>query len=338
MKKKPITKAAVLILAVVAFYLIIPRVCTSDYTIMIINIGMIYALIAYSVSIMLGLGGYLSFAGVSFMGCGAFLIANLTTGRFGFSVSPIAALLLVIPFAVILGFLLGLVLLRLKGTYFTFSTIALVQVTYTFFNNFKPLFGGPDGISGIPTTQLFGQKLTTYSSWFPVLLAIVVLAGLLVERLRSTQLGRSLAAIRDNETAARTLGVHVYMTKVIAFTVSAVLAAFAGGLYAMHGQFVSSDMFTYSSSAQYIIMAMLGGVNNTVGVFLGALLVEILPQGLRAFERYFQLFWGICIILLMVFMPSGLAGMFESLQKRIKAKFRGSTAKGQTAGNLEGGK
>lgn len=315
-RRRTVVKFIALLIAVVAFYFIVSALCTSLYLMMVVDIALIYSLVAYSVSVMLGMGGELSFAGVAFMGGGAFLVANLTTGRLGITLSPFVAFLMIIPAFIVIGFLIGLVLLRLKSTFFTFATIGLVQMAYTIYNNYKPLFGGADGIAGIPSTAIFGITLSDYYNWFPLLLIIAVAVGLFVERIRSTPLGRSLASCRDNETAARILGVNVYMTKVIAFTIAAVLSAMAGGLYAMLTKFVSADMFTYAMSTKYIIMAMLGGVQSTIGAFVGAFIVQVLPQVLSAFEGYLQLFWGFCIVLLMVFMPEGLAGIVKRFVKK----------------------
>lgn len=323
LKNKRFTGPLTLIISVVVFYLVVKIMCRSLYSQMVVNMALVFCLVAYSVSVMLGMCGELSFAGVAFMGIGAFTIANLTTGRFGFKISPLGAFLVVIPVATFIAFLIGLILLRLKGTFFSFSTIALVQVAYTFFNNYRPLFGGVDGISGIPSVRILGKQLTNHYLWFPYLLVFVVFVGLVVEHIRNTQLGRSMASCRDNETAARVLGVNVYMTKVIAFTISGVLSAMGGALYSMLIRYASADMFTYDTSAKYIIMAMFGGVQSTIGVFIGALIVQILPQVLKVFQRYFQLIWGVSIILLMVFMPEGLTGIFRMALKRRKSRKEG---------------
>ena len=320
--KKLIINYLLLTIGCFVFYFLVKQICDSLYTMMVVDIALIYSLIAYGISIMLGMGGELSFAAVTFMGGGAFLVANLSAGRMGFIISPIASFLLVIPVFALISFGIGLILLRLKGTFFTFSTVALVQMSFTFYNNYKPLFGGADGIAGIPTTVFFGQKMASYYDWFPYLLILAVIVGLLVDRLRHTAMGRALASCRDNETAARVLGVNVYMTKVAAFTIAGVLSAMAGGLYALLTKFVSADMFTYASTTKYVIMAMMGGVQSTIGVFVGSLIVQVLPQLLKSFEGYLQLFWGIAIVLLMVFMPEGIAGIFRSVMKKIRVKIK----------------
>ncbi len=322
MKKINIKFSTCLIFLLAAiFVLVIPRV-SQGYSMMVLNLGLIYSIAVYGISVMLGLGGQLSFAAVAFMGVGAYFTANVTSGRLGFVLDTSLALLLTILLSALLSFLIGLVLFRLKGTYFTFATIGLVQVAWSFYLSYKPLFGGPDGISNIPTLKILGFSPANYNEWFYILSGIVLIVALLVERVRRSQLGRSLSAIRDNEIAAQTLGINVFMTKVIAFTIAGALAAVAGSLYAMHSQFVSSDMFTFERATSYIIMAMLGGVNNTVGIFVGSVLVTMLPEWLRFMQQYLQLIYGVGVILLMVFMPMGLAGLASNVGKTIRRKLR----------------
>ena len=326
--------AIALIICGALFAIIIPRV-TKDYSMMIINLSLIFAINTYGLQVMLGMGGQLTFAQVAFMGVGTYITANLTSGRLGFYMNTSLALLVSVLGAAVVAFVFGLILFRLQGTFFTFATIGLVQVAWVFYRNYKPLFGGPDGISGIQTLKIFGFRPANYVQWFYILFIFVIIVALLVEQVKRTRLGRSLAAVRDNEIAAKTLGVNVYMTKVIAFTIAGTLAGLAGSLYAMHSQFVSSDLFTFERATSYIIMAMLGGVNSTVGIFVGSILVTMLPEWLRSVESYLQLFYGIGVILLMVFMPMGLAGLGRSIADKVKRKFT-SRKNNHTAINKKG--
>ena len=311
-----LVKTALLALAFIAFVVIVPNI-TTPYGMMVMNVSIINFIAALGLSIMLGMGGLLSFATVSMMGIGAYFTANLTSGRLdGLAIPTVYALVISVLAAGLFAFLTGLILLRLKGTYFTFATIGLVQVTWQVYLNYKPLCGGPDGISSIPTLDLFGFVPADYGEWFHLLMAAALIVGILVERIRTTNLGRSLASIRDNEIAANTLGVNVYMTKVWAFMIAGMLAGLAGSLYAMHAKFISADLFTFDVSTTYVIMVMLGGVNSTPGVFVGAVLVMMMPEWLRSVERYLKLFYGIGVILLMMFMPMGLAGMANMILKR----------------------
>jgi branched-chain amino acid transport system permease protein len=318
--KLPIAFIIVCILAI----LIVPK-SMSDYEIMVLNIGLIYAIASFGLSIILGMGGQLSFAGLSFMGVGAYVTGNLCSGRLGITVSPLLAILIGMAIAGIIAYILGLILFRLKGTYFTFATIAIVQVSWSFYQNYEPFFGGAGGIAGIPSLTLGSFEYNTPKSWFILLSILVTIVAMLVERIRSKQLGRSLASVRDNETAALTLGVDVYRTKTIAFTIAGVLGALAGGMYALNNGFISSDMFNFERSTLLIIITMIGGVNNSFGIVLGSILINVIPEAMRDFElvsRLLQLIYGILVIIMMVFMPMGIAGMFETLYKKLKFYLR----------------
>lgn len=307
--------------AAVLFVLIIPGF-TNDYSMQVLNVSLIMAILAFGLSILLGMGGMLTFAGTAFMGLGAYLVANLTTGRLGYILNTSESLIIAVLICTAAAFLIGLVLLRLRGTFFTFATIALVQVSWSIYMNFKPFSGGPDGISRIPALSIFGFTPSGYKQWFFLLGIIVAICIFIVERIRSTRLGRSLAAVRDSEIAAQCLGVNIYRTKVIAFTIAGALSALAGGLYAMHGGFISADNFTFDMATTYIIIVMLGGVNDTFGVLVGAILVNMLPEWLRPLAKYIRLIYGIGVILLMVFMPMGLAGLMKQIISNIKLKLK----------------
>ena len=306
--------------AFTAFVVYAPRF-TNDYSMMILNVALINFISALGLSVMLGMGGQLSFAAVSFMGLGAYCLANLTNGRLGIAWEPVPALAAAVLFAAVSACISGSVLFRLSGTYFTFATIGLVQVAWSVYLNYRPLCGGPDGISGIPKIRFLGMEPRNYHDWFYILIGFALVAGVLVERIRRTRLGRSLASIRDNEIAAQTLGVNIYRTKIIAFTIAGALSGLSGGLYAMHSQFISSDLFTFDVATTYVIMTMLGGVNNTAGVFVGAILVTMLPEWLRPVQRYLKLCYGVGIIFLMVFMPMGLAGLGNAILKKASKFF-----------------
>ncbi|WRS27351.1 branched-chain amino acid ABC transporter permease [Oscillospiraceae bacterium MB08-C2-2] len=322
------TKAKVKISTILLFALCIAAVLflpgqTNDYSMRVVNNALIFAIVSYGLSIMLGMGGQLTFGGLAFMGGGAFTAANLCSGRLGFWLDPVLAILISALLMGVMAFGLGLILLKLKDTYFTFSTIALVQVAYTFFVNYKPLFGGAGGISNIAEMKIFGVGFgNNYNLWFYFLVVVLAIVAFVVERIRQTQLGRSLASIRDNDTAALTLGVNVYRTKVLAFAIAGIFAGLAGACYALQMRFIGADMFTYERSTLFIIMAMVGGVNNSFGIIIGSLVITVLPEVLRGvpgIDRYLQLSYGLLVIVLMVFMPMGLAGMASALSKRFKA-------------------
>ena len=221
--------------------------------------------------------------------------------------------------------MIGSILVKLKGTYFSFATIALVQVAWSFYQNYAPLFGGAGGISGISKLAIGPITIDKPDKWFYLLVIVVALVALFVERIRHTKLGRSLAAVRDNDTAALTMGVNTYRVKVIGFVLAGMLAGLSGGLYALNIGFISSDMFNYERSTLVLIITMIGGVNNAFGIILGSLLINVLPEVLRDVEiiaKYLQLIYGLAVILMMIFMPMGIAGMVSDAGKWVARKLR----------------
>jgi len=319
-----IRPAYVLIAVSIVAMVTVPRTL-SNYSLMVVNVGLIYSIASFGLSIMLGMGGQVSFAGLTFMGVGCYFVGNLCSGRLGASMGPLPAILLGMVVAGAAAFLIGSILVKLKGTYFTFATIALVQVVWSLYQNYAPLFGGAGGISGIAKLTIGPIRFDKPYKWFYLLVVVVVLVCLFVERIRSTSLGRSLAAVRDNNTAALTMGVDTYRTKVIAFVLAGMLAGLSGGLYALNNGFISSDMFNYERSTLVLIITMIGGVNNAFGIILGSLLINVLPELLRDFEfiaTYLQLIYGLTVIVMMIFMPMGIAGLVGDAAKWAVRRFR----------------
>ncbi len=319
-KKKLFCALAVVIAAAAAG--MIPNV----YSLRVLSLALIYSISAFGLLLMLGMGGQMVFSGVAFMGVGAYVTANLCSGRMGFYANGILAVLLAILAGGIVAFLFGLPLLRLKGTFFTFATIGIVQILYTFFLNYVPLFGGPAGISGIRTLSIFGIEFDSYYQWFYFLLFLVIVIMLVLNRARNSQFGRRLAAIRDNEIAANVLGVDVYWTRVKAFTISGMLGGMSGALLALMAKYIAAENFSYTRASTFVIMAMLGGVNSAPGIVLGAVIVTALPEVMRGLDKYLMFIYGILVIILMVLMPMGLTGLATGFIKRRKRKKSERTA------------
>jgi branched-chain amino acid transport system permease protein len=268
---------------------------------------------------MMGMGGQMSFATISFMGIGAFTATRLCKNM---GLSPVISILLSICVVMAVSWLIGLVLFRLSGAYFTFATIGLVQIVSNVLTNYKPFSGGPDGITGIPKLTIAGYTFQNLYSWFYLLAGAALCCGLIVERIRKTSLGRSLASVRDNEIAAKTLGVDTYRVKIISFVIAGAFAGLSGSLIAFHNSSISASLFSFNTSTLFVVMVMLGGVNSTVGTFVGTLLVTLLPEWLRPLTEYMRLINGVGIILLMIFMPMGLAGLLQNAKAAAKKIWR----------------
>lgn len=321
LEKKPrwaslAVSTVLVVLGLIIVYCVVPKL-TSAYMITVVNGALIYYIANIGSALMLGQCGLVSFAAVAFMGIGGYSSALLSL-RLG--VNPFAAMLLSAMLSMLAAWLLGMPLMRLNGTFFTFSTIALVQIGYTIFNGWKKVTGGPNGIAQVPSFRLFGWQASSYYENYYVLATLCILAALVAVRLKKTNFGRAMSSVRDNAMAARCLGVNVYQTKVASFVVAAGFSGLAGAALVHNSHYVVSTYFTFDIATTNIIQMMVGGVYNVFGVFLGTILITMLPEWLRPLQEYIRLVYGVGVILLMIFMPMGLWGTIQVLYKALKQR------------------
>lgn len=314
LKKKFSAGKLVLPLLCVVFAALVP-LGANRYQITVVNTALLYFLGALGISVMMGMCGQMTFASISFIGIGAFAATQFSKTL---GMPTLLALFAAVIFTAVVSLLIGLLLLRLSGGYFTFATIGLVSICAALFTNVKPLTGGANGIVGIPKLNIFGFTFDSLYKWFFLLFAICIGCSLIVQRIRKTSLGRSMAAVRDNELAAKSLGINCYQVKVIAFVIAGAFAGLSGALLAFHNGAVSYSLFSFTTATNFVIMVMLGGVNSTIGTFLGTFLVTLMPEVLRPLASYLVLIQGVMIILMMIFMPMGLAGIGSSLKEKAK--------------------
>lgn len=291
----------------------------SNYMLIVIDNALIYFICALGLSLLLGMSGQMSFASTMFMGLAGFITSLLSKN---YQMDTILAAMISIALTAIFAYVVGLALVKLRGSYFAFATIGLAQIGSNLFLNWKWLSGGSDGRLGVPGLKVFGKEISNYREWLIVLLVVAILAAMVVERIRKTTLGRSAASVRDNIIVAETMGVNVYRTKLTCFVLASVLFATAGVLSVYMNHYAVESLFSYSLSVNYVLMVMLGGVNSIVGALLGSFIVTFLPEVFRPLEAYLRLIYGVMIILLMVFMPTGIVGLMALLWKRFKRKLK----------------
>ena len=216
MKTLKKSKWYVVIAACILFAALMPSLMKDDYLLTVMCNAMISAIVVFGLSIMLGMGGQVTFSTAGMMGIGAFTTGAMTTKL---HLHPLLALGGSILVVCIVSLLIGLVLFRLKGTYFAFATIALVQIVYVILQNWKPVTGGAEGMPNIPPLDLGFMVVNSTIKYFYVIFVLALICGLIVHRIRTSSLGRSLSSVRDNEIAAYCLGVNVFRTKVISFVI-----------------------------------------------------------------------------------------------------------------------
>ena len=286
----------------------------NGYVMTVLNTALIYYITCLGVTVIMGMCGQMNFSASAFMGLGGFISAQIAMKT---GISPIFSMAISIIIVTVAALLFALPLMRLEGIYFALASMSLVMISSCFYSNYRPLTGGPDGLSGIPKLTLFGKEILGVQNWFYLLCVCAVICIAIVRQIRKSSIGRSFISVRDDPTAAKTLGINVYKTKIIAFAICGAFAGLSGSLLAFHNRIISPSLFSQSLDTDFVVMVMLGGVESSIGTLFGTLFVTTAPEWLRAVEKYLTLMNGIIIILLMIFMPTGLAGVYQKIKSRV---------------------
>lgn len=290
---------------------------------------LIYIMLALGLNVVVGLAGLLDLGYVAFYAVGAYTFALLSDyAGFSFWMAlPVGALL-----AALFGLVLGFPVLRLRGDYLAIVTLGFGEIIRILLNNWTSLTGGPNGIGGIPEPTLFGMEFgrrvkeegnTSFHETFGIAysgedkviflylisLVLAVFTALVIRRFMRMPVGRAWEALREDEIAARSLGLSRTAVKLSAFTIGAFFAGFAGTVFASKQGFISPESFVFLESAIILAIVVLGGMGSQLGVILAAIAVTILPELAREFSEYRMLIFGAAMVLMMVWRPQGLMPM-----------------------------
>jgi branched-chain amino acid transport system permease protein len=305
MKNKLVT-----FLVVAALLLVLPLVLQQfgNAWVRIVDIALLYVLLALGLNIVVGYAGLLDLGYVAFYAVGAYMFALLASPHLIETFPAIAAAFpnglhmpwwAVIPLgaglAAIAGVLLGTPVLRLRGDYLAIVTLGFGEIIRVFMNNLDApvnITNGPKGISQIDPITIFGFPLSKRTEWFGMdipsvtlyyylFLVLVVLSVVLCYRLERSRIGRAWMAIREDETAAKAMGINVRNMKLLAFAMGATFGGVSGVMFASFQGFVSPESFALQESIMIVAMVVLGGIGHLPGVILGALLLAALPEVLR---------------------------------------------------------
>lgn len=261
---------------------------------------MINIILAASLNITVGILGQISLGHAGFMSVGAYSAGLfLKSGLMQGIPAYLCALLLGGLAALILGFLVGIPSLRLKGDYLAIITLAFGEIVRVFIEYFD-FTGGAQGLSGIPTQKNM-----------PLIYLICVISVLLMYSMMTSRHGRLILAIREDEIAAEASGVNLSRSKLFAFAYSAMFAGIAGAVYAQYMGLLSARQFGTTASIDILVMVVLGGMGSFTGSILSAIALTILPEFLRAIHEYRMILYSLALIIVMLYRPSGLLGREE---------------------------
>ena len=269
--------------------------------------GLLMGLLAVSLNLVVGFGGMVSLCHAAFFGLAGYALAFMTPESGG------ASIWLSLPAAVLASSLAALVIgalsLRTKGIYFIMVTLAFGEMLFYLLHDTK-IGGGSDGLYiyfkpefGFGGAALDLERVSTF--YFAVLACLVFAIGLVAMLVRS-QFGHALAAARDNERRARSLGFPVYRIRLTAFVISGALAGLAGYFSAAQFGFVAPQLLGWHLSATVLVMVVLGGMTSVVGPLAGALAVIGLEEVLKSNFEYWKLIYGLIVILMVFLLPGGL--------------------------------
>ena len=302
----------------------------------IANFAILYVLLALGLNIVVGFAGLLDLGYIAFYAVGAYAYALLAGPHFGLHLPFWVVLPIGAAIAAIFGILLGAPTLKLRGDYLAIVTLGFGEIVRIFLNNLsRPvnITNGPQGLARIDPFSLFGIDFSQHERIAGVLvsgpmkyyflLLLVMLALIVVNvRLQNSRIGRAWEAIREDEIAARAMGIDTTRMKLLAFAMGATFGGVAGGMFSAIQGFISPESFVLVESVMVVSMVVLGGMGNIWGVILGAVLLSFVPEILRytvepAQQAVFgktliepevirMLLFGLALVLIMLFRPAGL--------------------------------
>ena len=307
MPHRPKSTLLTAVLLIAALALVVPRSLNQYYLFVLYDIG-INIILAVSLNLINGHTGQFSLGHAGFMAVGGYTSAYITTALgpkllsllgggslASSSMLVLGSLLAGGISAALVGLLVGLPSLRLRGDYLAIVTLGFGEIIRVIIQSMDAV-GGQRGFSvAPPNTNLF--------FWTFAMAALTIYT--IVALVRSSY-GRGFIAVHDDEIAAEAMGINTTQYKVTAFVTGAFFAGLAGGLYAHAKGFLTPGGFDFMKSIEIVVMVILGGMGNTLGVILAAILLTILPEALRSFEKYRMILYSLMLVILMITRPQGL--------------------------------
>ncbi len=278
----------------------------------------VYAIACMALNILVGYTGLVSFGHGVWFGLAAYIAAllqlRMAPGSF---VLPVLAGLACV---LILSALLGALILRRRGVYFSLLTLAFAAMVYTVAFRWTDVTGGENGIGGITRPILAGASLETNAAYYAFVAIIAFLIAVCLWRFHRSPLGSVLVAIRENEQRARFLGYPTNRYKLVAFVLSATLTGLAGMLLLYKNRMTSADPISVAFSGELLAMVVIGGMRSFVGPAIGALFFVLFREFLSIYTENWQLWFGLLFVGFIVFSPNGLVGVVDAALAPLRKK------------------
>ncbi|MBW1650437.1 MAG: branched-chain amino acid ABC transporter permease [Deltaproteobacteria bacterium] len=303
-----------IIIAAAVFVIAFPFIF-SMYNTNIMITALIYVMLGLGLNIVVGISGHLFLGYAAFYAAGAYTYALL---NHHFDISFWFALPIGAAIGAVIGILLGFPVLRLKGDYLAIVTLGFGEIVRLILENWNDFSFGPSGIANIPRPPLFNLKLSLSEAivyLYFIMVVLCIFTVFIIRRLEDSRIGRALVALREDETACQAMGIDKTKIKLTAFALGTTWAGMGGVLFAAKTTFVNPSSFTIWESIMVLCIVVLGGMGSIVGVIIGAMILILLPEYLRAFSEYRMIIFGIVLVLMMIFRPGGIV---TSVRKNYK--------------------
>ncbi len=279
--------------------------CLGNYGYFIMASVMIYAMVALSLNVLIGMGGQISIGHAGFWALGAYGSA-LAVSKLGLPF--VAGIVVGGGVAAIFGVLVALPALRVQGHYLAIATLGFALFVQQVLFEWEWLTGGRQGLF-VSRPMVFGYELASDFSYYYVLLAIFMLFAWIVGNFAKSHTGRSLMALRMSTVAAECCGICRPRHIIIAFAVSAFFTGVSGALYGHLLGHLSTETFSLATSLSFLSMAVIGGLHSRAGALLGGFYLALAPEILREFKDAQMVLYGILLILCVQFLPGGLISL-----------------------------
>lgn len=289
----------------------------------------IYAIATSGLDLLFGYTGQISFGHAGFFAIGSYssvLMSHPAWGFakwFGFTLPPIITIFIAAILSMIVGILLSLPASKLVFHFLSLLTIAFGQLIFLTLTSFPDITNSYRGITAIPQIQIFGLSFNAVSnkySFYLLSLFFLVIFLIIKQNIVKSRVGRGFTAIRENVLAANGCGIDIHYYKMMAFGISAFYTGFAGALYAHMIGFISPDTYVANTSNIMMTMLLFGGNGNLAGPVVGAAVITLIQEGLQNLKDYRMLIFGIFLLIVILFQPNGVYGLYTNIVTSFKKK------------------
>lgn len=310
-------------LVFVAIIAVLPLMVKSNYFVSVMLLVGIYGVLSVGMGLLMGQAGLFSLAHPAWFGLGAYISGILSARGV---LPPVPAILACAVGAALIAYCIGAPVLRLRGFYLACATFAIIIIAQVAAAQLTTWTGGPEGLVGIPALTIAGFSFKTDLHFYYLSWGLCIFWYWFFSNVINSQIGRAMKSFHDSEVASLSVGVPVASYKLQVFVLTAVSASLAGGVFCFYLRFVVPDTFGFALLVELLMMVIIGGIGHIRGALLGTFVVLWLTELIHGYlgkllpvmtSEVDAIFFGVFIIVILIFMPAGLIGWVDKITHRI---------------------